>query len=78
MNMNIKDLKKSILKELYEQEEIPASEESPSQIVAKAIDNTDPAYMERSLAQRTPGPAASIQEGFTSARWQRLANIIKG
>ena len=28
--------------------------------------------------QEAPAPAASIQEGFTSARWQRLANIIKG
>ena len=73
---------KSILKELYEQEEIPASEESPSQIVAKAIDNTDPAYMERSLAQRTPGPAAAGStfkspqtiESLKSAIWGPLTH----
>jgi len=52
-----------ILKELYEQEETSLEgtevDESARDIVAKAIDNTPADYMERSFAQRTPGPSAA-------------------
>lgn len=55
---------------------------SPSEMVKDAIDNTPPDYMERSLAQRSPGPAAAgstfldkqTPESLKEADWKPLSH----
>jgi hypothetical protein len=73
----------SYLFEQAEKEEVVNSEkQSPKEIVAAAIDNTPPDYMERSLAQRSPGPAAAgstfldkqTPETLKDADWKPLAH----
>lgn len=68
--------------EQAESEEKPKSEEdmSPKEMVAAAIDNTPPDYMERSLKQRSPGPDAAgstflqpeTAESLKDADWKPL------
>lgn len=78
---------KQFLHYLFEQtetEEKSKSEEdmSPKKMVAAAIDNTAPDYMERSLAQRSPGPDAAgstflskqTPESLKDADWKPLTN----
>ena len=80
---------RAIIKEQYwkiisEQEDSKdsSSKESSQQIVSKAIDNTPTDYMERSLAQRTPGPNAAgstfkssqSAESLKSADWKPLSH----
>lgn len=77
--MNYKSIKQFV-GYLFEQMEEEVS--SPKEMVADAIDNTPADYMERSLAQRSPGPAAAgstflqpeTAESLKEADWQPLTH----
>ena len=77
--MNYKSIKQFV-GYLFEQIEKEVS--SPKEMVADAIDNTPADYMERSLAQRSPGPAAAgstflqpeTAESLKDADWQPLTH----
>jgi hypothetical protein len=66
--------------EQMEPESSDSKDESPKEIVSKAIDNTPKDYMERSLAQRTPGAGSAgstflktqTAESLKDADWKPL------
>ena len=71
-----------LFEQVEKEEATNPEKQSPKEIVAAAIDNTPPDYMERSLAQRSPGPAAAgstflekqTPESLKEADWKPLSH----